>query len=375
MCKVTLTNWKRKSNAPIDLSKCFAVQWRREFIAVCDSDGNTLLYNVKWNMWSQLPKLPGSTKPCKGCPLTCYDEKLLILTQGRKMYELLAEKNQWRVNQTLTSADGFGGNLDVAVLAAGSENTLVVIYHSNYYATSNLQVFDGYSWSHPVSLQLKVLEKRLEQKHIFVAVHKMTVYVSNEDRIYRIHIPTEKQALKDPEVTLAPGSSSGEAKAVAQNVPTSLTPTNVPPRKRKLNEDHNLNLGTPVKTPKLDTNSPDLLTLEAIDLDNIVTTKISCPFPKKSPLCAVGGYLFAFGGKDEDNQPFSSIYRFVEETNTWKEAGYMTTARYGAAVATFQHKDEDLVDVFVIGGYLGENSNFKLGCCITDKCELSVTNN
>ena len=376
MCKVTLTNWNRKSNAPIDLSKCFAVQWRREFIAVCDSDGNTLLYNVKWNMWSQLPKLPGSTRPCMGCPLTCYDDKLLILVQEGKMCELLAEKNVWRVNQTLTSADGFGGNLDVAVLAAGSENMLFVISsrrYNNY--GSNLQVFDGCHWSDPVSLQLNVLERRLEQKHIFVAVHEMTIYVSNEDTIYRIHIPIEKRVPKDPEATLIPGSSNGEGKAVAQNVPTSLTPTNIPLRKRKVNDDQNLNLGIPVKIPKLDTNSPDLLTLEAMDLDNVVTTKVSCPFPMKSPLCAVGGYLFAFGGKDEDNQPFSSIYRFVEETNMWKEAGYMTTARYGAAVATFQHKDEDVVDVFVIGGYLGENSKMKLGCCITDKCELSVTKN
>ena len=164
-CKVTLTNWKRISNAPIDLSKCFAVQWRREFIAVCDSDGNTLLYNVKWNMWSQLPKLPGSTCtiPCKGCPLTCYDDKLLILVQEGKIYELLAEKNVWRVNQTLTSADGFGGNLDeVAVLAAGSENMLFVVYSSRRSYGSNLQVFDGYSWSYPVSLQLNVLERHLE---------------------------------------------------------------------------------------------------------------------------------------------------------------------------------------------------------------------
>ena len=188
--------------------------------------------------------------------------------------------------------------MNVAVLAAGSENTLFVIYRSRSNSgVSNLQIFDGYSWSDPVSLQLNVLEQRLEQKHIFVAVHEMTVYVSNEDRIYRIHIPTMKRAPKDPEVTLASGSSNGEAIAVAQNVPMSLTPTNVPLRKRKLNDDHNLNLGTPVKIPKLDTKSPDLLTLEAMDLDNIVTTRVSCPLSMKSPLCVVGGYLFAFGGK------------------------------------------------------------------------------
>jgi hypothetical protein len=199
-------------------------------------------------MWSQLPKLPGSTRPCQGCPLTCYDEKLLILTQERKMYELLAEKNQWRINQTLTSANGFGSRyFDIAVLAAGSENMLFVIYHSSTYsASSDLQIFDGYSWSDPVSLQLNVLEERLEQEHISVAVHKMIIYVNNEDTIYRIHIPTDERAPKDSEVTSAQGSPNGEAKAVAQNVSTSI---DVPPKKGKLTEDHNLNLGTPVKIP------------------------------------------------------------------------------------------------------------------------------
>ena len=51
----------------------------------------------------------------------------------------------------------------------------------------------------------------------------------------------------------------------------------------------------------------------------------------------------------------------------------MTTAHYDAAMAIFEHKDEDLIDVFAIGGYLGENSKMKLGCCITDKCEVSIT--
>ena len=60
-----------------------------------------------------------------------------------------------------------------------------------------------------------------------------------------------------------------------------------------------------------------------MDLENVVTIEVSSPPLMKSSLCAVGGCLFAFGGRDEDNQPFSSVYRFIEETNTWKEAGYM----------------------------------------------------
>lgn len=216
-CNVTLTNWKRLSNAPINLSKCSAVQWRRDFIVVSNSDGNTLLYNVKWNMWSQLATLPDGTKPCQGCPLTCYDENLLILTQDGQMYELLAEKNQWRVNQTLTS-DEFGTCLDVAVLAAGSESILFVIYRKRSpRASSILQVFDGSSWSDPISLQLNVLNNHLEQKHniISVAVQKMTIYVKNEDTIYRIHVPTDERVpiMHLEEVTEAQGSPDGESNA------------------------------------------------------------------------------------------------------------------------------------------------------------------
>jgi hypothetical protein len=98
----------------------------------------------------------------------------------------------------------------------------------------------------------------------------------------------------------------------------------------------------------------------------------------KSPLCAVAGCLFAFGGKDEDNQPFSTIHRFVEKKQHMEGSriyDHCTVQCCTVAIFSFQHKDEDLVDVFVIGGYLGENSKMKLGCCITDKCEVLVTKN
>ena len=260
MCNVMLTNWKRLSNAPIDLSKCFAVQWRQEFIVVSDSDGSILLYNVKWNMWSQLAELPDDKKPCQGCPLTCYDEKLLILAQEGKMYELMPEINQWRENQTFTS-DQFDRRLDTAVLTSStgnaSETMLFVIYRlSSYNASSHLQFFDGSSWSEPVPLQLNVLVKRLEQKHISIAIQKMTIYINNEDTIYHIHVPTYEGAsiMQPEEVAQAQDTPNGESKAVAQNMPASLPPMDVVPRKHR-NEDHNLNLGTVVKIPKLDTDS------------------------------------------------------------------------------------------------------------------------
>ena len=77
---VALSNWKRLSNAPIDLAKPVAVQWR-DFIVVSDIQSNhALLYNPKWNMWSQLPSITMSAvRPAEGCPLVAFDNKLLIL--------------------------------------------------------------------------------------------------------------------------------------------------------------------------------------------------------------------------------------------------------------------------------------------------------
>ena len=64
----------------------------------------------------------------------------------------------------------------------------------------------------------------------------------------------------------------------------------------------------------------------------------------------------------------TSIYRFIDI----KYARYMITAHYGAPIAILEHKYEDLVDVFAIGHYLGENSKMKLDCCITNKCEVFI---
>ena len=139
----------------------------------------------------------------------------------------MAEKYQWRVNQTLTS-NQFRRSLDVAVLASGSEGILFVIYHGGSNCTSSvLQIFDGSSWYDPVSLQLNILKNRLEHKLISIAVQKMTIYVRNEDTIYCIHVPTDEERVNLEEATQTQGNPDDKSNAVAQNVPTSLTPTDV----------------------------------------------------------------------------------------------------------------------------------------------------
>ena len=84
--------------------------------------------------------------------------------------------------------------------------------------------------------------------------------------------------------------------------------------------------------------------------------EITPPPHEESTLHVVKENLFAFGGRDEDNQPSSDVLRYNPGSNSWESAGYMMSARYNVVVTTVQ-QDNDL-DVFVFGGSFG---NGKLG--------------
>ena len=104
-----------------------------------------------------------------------------------------------------------------------------------------------------------------------------------------------------------------------------------------------------------------------------MTTKhISHPPHQLSTLCVIENCLFALGGKDSDNQPFSTVYQYDPEMDTWKPAGDMTGSRYGVTTAVFKREEVSLSSLFVVGGYLGESNNIKVSCRITDCCEISV---
>ena len=88
------------------------------------------------------------------------------------------------------------------------------------------------------------------------------------------------------------------------------------------------------------------------------TTLPEVPLPPytASTLHVVKGNLFAFGGREQDNQPSSDVLRYNPVSNSWESAGYMRSARYNVVVTTVQ-QDNDL-DVLVFGGSFGSG---KLG--------------
>ena len=58
------------------------------------------------------------------------------------------------------------------------------------------------------------------------------------------------------------------------------------------------------------------------------------PPHKMSTLSVIDGCLFAFGGKDQDNQLFATVCCYNPETNSWQRAGSMLSSRYGVAIST-----------------------------------------
>ena len=98
-------------------------------------------------------------------------------------------------------------------------------------------------------------------------------------------------------------------------------------------------------------------------------TTHAAPPHKMSTLSVIDGCLFAFGGKDQDNQPFATVYCYSPESNSWQGAGSMLSSCYdGVAISTVKQDQDGGSDVYVIGGYmyLGETSQpqLKIGCRI-----------
>ena len=83
-------------------------------------------------------------------------------------------------------------------------------------------------------------------------------------------------------------------------------------------------------------------------------TIINSPPYTDGTLNVVKDTLFAFGGRDKDNQPTSDVLRYNPDTNTWESAGYMRSTRYNVAVVTVQQ--DSTYNVYVLGGSFGSSS-------------------
>ena len=95
--------------------------------------------------------------------------------------------------------------------------------------------------------------------------------------------------------------------------------------------------------------------------------------------------LFAFGGRDEDNQPTSDLLRYNPDTDSWESAGYMRSARYNVAVVTVQQ--DGVYTIHVLGGSYGNTrlemkpkvlteaatevkEHWECSTCVAEKCTV-----
>ena len=87
-------------------------------------------------------------------------------------------------------------------------------------------------------------------------------------------------------------------------------------------------------------------------------------------IATVKDTVFAFGGKDVDNQPSSDVHRYNLASKTWEPVGYMRSARYGIIVTSAIQNDGSLTDIIAIGGYFGSVGNVNLLSHITESCTV-----
>ena len=401
-CKstVTLTNWKRLSNAPINLGWVSVVHWRDFIVATstatikpsfdsypdhplpsgsptpitrqsadvemtkctripnADVDKielgptSVLLYNPKWNMWSTLPSIDNEIKPAQGCPLVVYGDKLLFLSCQGRFYEFICETGGWEVNKSIDpyiiKGEKRYTNFLTVALTACHGDTMFLIYaiktikYSNYGSRTSetienfVNTFNGTSksWSNPAKLQTNVLNSG-SLSHFSISVKdSKTVYVSTGHDIYSL--------LFEPAPDTEPSATKAD------------TSTGLESKHEKIPVPQHVDSSKPVVT----------------------TVQVAHPPQKIYTLCVINGCLFVFGGKDSDNQPFSSIYKYDTEADVWNPAGNMCTSRYGVAAVVFNREEENLLDIFVVGGYLGEcyhsRNLVKLACRVVDHCEVSI---
>ena len=104
--KVTLTNWVRLSNAPLLLTRASAVQWN-DYVFVLASDGTTLLYHSKHNMWSMLSKSP-HTSVNLAPALTLYNDRIITMSERGEMSTFDSQLCQWTMVKDMNMSEGRG---------------------------------------------------------------------------------------------------------------------------------------------------------------------------------------------------------------------------------------------------------------------------
>ena len=318
----TLTNWKRLTNTTIefDVKNALALVWREYIVVIDGSSPETLhFYHLKHGLWSKVsanvPSCDGERSIITlmgGCTFATHRDNLIILSNTGHVYKFSG--NKWIVCPELTvllcdNLDAYNRRSIFTSSPIGDDalDSLILLESQDILSLHTFRYFQTSRWSQPKKLQ----------KSIYVFYPQPSRYQG-----YRGSYHSSFVVMKG-----------------------SIYVSN----------------GKEVCSISLLKPGADIIPVVEITKLEVLQYTIS----------AVDGTLFAFGGKDEENQPSSDVYRYNSSSEIWEPAGYMRNARYGAIVTPVtQNKD---VSILVIGGYLGRVNDVWLCSRVMESCEVHTS--
>ena len=324
--KVTLTNWKRLPNVPANVDLCGFVQpgvhWREYLVFLSwpnDSRPQNkrlylYLYHLKMGMWSVMLS-KNDIDPAKGCPLTVFDsDQDLILVSSSGRILKYAVENLQWME--FGELSGYDHN-------SGCTLDSVVLA-----STADLPQSLFLLWQGSKEEVNESTGRYFKRNHLYVFKFQNSKW-------------TEPVELVD-DVFLRQGVAHLSYAISRSNLYVNI----------------------------------DGSVIYCINAQNVVS-KIPLPSLTKTTICSVKDTMFSFGGQDDDQQPSSDVNRYNPHTKEWEPAGYMRSCRYSVtAVPLFRENDN--VDIFIIGGDLGQTKEFlgfdnSVHCRIAEVCEVGVT--
>ncbi len=326
---MTLTNWVRLNNAPLLLPRASAVQWK-DYVFVLARYGTTLLYHAKHGIWSMLPKCP--IEQLDGAPpLTVHKGEVITLSDDMQAsfdFHLGEWKTQSNTFEFQTE-DWFTRSYKTSkIVIASSEGSLYAMVEW----TEEKVDYNNYSLRE---------ESKITTKHCDVLRSR-----GKWETVCRIR----KQQSCIPGTTTFPAAAVVNLESAAVVGTNLYVLTDEQLWKVTLATEEEDKIQGQAAATKLKTTA-DIVYYSKPDL--LPVSYYSKPPHPGSTIHAVKNTLFAFGGRDKDNQPTPDVLRYNPDTDTWESAGYMRSCRYNVAVATMNQAEN--LDVIVIGGSFGSS--------------------
>ena len=315
---VTLTNWKRVANVPHSADGSVqAVQWR-DYVVFLDKKGEMYLYHYKCGIWSSLQS-KNAYSAAGGCPLAVFNRDLILVSSSCDIFKFIVETGHWKVCDTLKIDD----KKRLLPISRAQQST----------------------FSHRAGAGIIRSTSDADSVVLVSTLDRMSLYLLIQNEQREVYLKTFHDSKWSKSLKLQTGFLSSQA-SYALLLPHLYVSTNSG--------------------------------IYCIDTEQCVEKLMvaSIPSPPSlamSTICGVGDTMFSFGGKDEDGQPSSDIFRYNPATNEWEPAGYMRSSRYSITISSFL-KDEENTDIIAVGGIFGEDTDKQpptvLKSRIAEVCEV-----